>query len=108
MIYNLIKKSQHFALFPDHIKDSNHYTYFIFKSVGKPFWVKDKHGNAIKAILRGKREQRLSEIPLQQRSSFCEAYSVSEAMFKSQLYRKPALLIDIELVEVNEVERMFV
>ena len=107
MIYNLIKQKQKFALFPDHIKDANHWTFFIFKSVGKPFWVKDKHGNAIKAILRHKKEQRLSEIPLHDRLSFCKRYSVSEAMFKSQFYRKPALLIDVELIEVNETERLF-
>ena len=107
MIYDLIKKHQRFALFPDHIKDANHWTFFIFKSVGKPFWVKDKQGNAIKALLKSKCEQRLSEILPFERKAFCDRYNVSEAMFKSQFHRKPALLVEVKLIEVNETERLF-
>lgn len=107
MIYDLIKRHQKFALFPDHIKDANHYTFFVFKAVGKPFWVKDKQGNAIKALLKSKCEQRLSEIPPFERRAFCDRYSVSETMFKNQFHRKPPLLIEVQLIEVNEVERLF-
>lgn len=107
MIYKLLKKQQRFALFPDHIKDKNHYTFFIFKTVGKPFWVKDKEGNTLQAILRHKREQRLPDIPMCERRAFCDRYSVSEAMFKSQWNRKPPILIEVEILKVNETERLF-